>query len=181
MDAQTIKSKIGERLVDVSVECTDADGYVCVDVRREDLLKVVSFLKEEPSLRLDFLMAITGIDLAGLEEGKGFRVLYHLFSYPYKHTVVVRVDLPKDDPTVPSLANLYGSANWNEREVYDLFGIVFQGHPDLRRILLPEEWVGHPLRKDYKEPDVILGFPATRTSLMDKIKAARVKGKEEQG
>ena len=179
MDALEIKSKISEALGDVPFECTGFEGYVCLDIHREELLKVVSFLKEDPSLRMDFLMAVTGVDLAGIEEGKGFRVLYHLFSYTHRHTIVVRVDVPKDDPTVPSLAHLYGSANWNEREVYDLFGIVFRGHPDLRRILLPEEWVGHPLRKDYKQPDTILGFPATRTTMMDKIRAARAKGKEE--
>jgi NADH-quinone oxidoreductase subunit C len=179
MDAQEIKGKISEALGDVPVGCTGFEGYVCLDVRREELLKVVSLLKEDPSLRMDFLMGVTGVDLAGLEEGKGFRVIYHLFSYTHKHTIVVRVDVPKDDPTVPSLAHLYGSADWNEREVYDLFGIVFKGHPDLRRILLPEEWIGHPLRKDYKQPDTIIGFPATRTSLMEKIRASRAKGKEE--
>jgi NADH-quinone oxidoreductase subunit C len=80
---------------------------------------------------------------------------------------VIKVDLPRDKPQVPSLASLWKSADWNEREQFDLFGVEFIGHPDLRRIMMPDDWVGYPCRKDYKEADSYRGMPTTRPNTLE--------------
>jgi NADH-quinone oxidoreductase subunit C len=141
------------------------DPFVVVDAA--DLVEVCRFLKEEPRLAFDMLNCISGVDYLEPDPKKapkaGFdphaEVVYHLQSIRNRHRFVVKVVLPrwKDDkpgqlPEVPSLTPLYAAANWHEREVYDLFGVWFTGHPDLTRILLSEDWVGHPLRKDYEFP-----------------------------
>jgi NADH-quinone oxidoreductase subunit C len=94
-------------------------------------------------------------------------VVYHFFSYVHRHDLTVKIDLPRDKPVVPSVAALWPSANWQEREQFDLLGVEFTGHPDLRRILLPEDWVGHPLRKDWTEPAEYRGMSTTRPNTLD--------------
>jgi NADH-quinone oxidoreductase subunit C len=141
------------------------DPFVVVDAA--DLAAVVRLLKEDPALAFDLLHSISGVDYLEHDAKKaakaGFEphleVVYHLQSFTHAHRFVVKVLLPrwKDDvpgrlPEVPSLTGLYASADWHEREVYDLVGVVFPGHPNLTRILLAEDWEGHPLRKDYEYP-----------------------------
>ncbi|NBO91244.1 MAG: NADH-quinone oxidoreductase subunit C [Planctomycetia bacterium] len=138
-----------------------------VVVAAADLVEVVSYLKSESCLGFDFLHNISGVDYLEPDPKKapkaGFtphlEVVYHFQSFHHRHRFVVKVILPrwKDDqpgqlPQVPTLSGLYGSADWHEREVYDLLGIDFAGHPNLTRILLSEDWEGHPLRKDYEFP-----------------------------
>ena len=139
-------------------------------VRRESILEVLRFLKESPELRFEMLMDLTAVDYlkyrtgnaAGpafvaqeplIEEGKPqeerFSVVYHLYSLTYNRRLRLKVPVDEGDAAVPSATGLWPIANWLEREVWDMFGIEFAGHPDMRRILLPEEWQGHPLRKDY--------------------------------
>lgn len=172
MEAKEIVERLKQAFPEAIVAANPQAIDPFVEVKASNLLEVLSFLRDAPDLRFDFLMCITGVDLLGLEEPPGFRVLYHLFSYCFKHTLVVKVQLPRENPRVPSAASLYPTAIWHERETFDLLGIVFDGHPDLRRILLPEEWDGHPLRKDYKEGDTALGYPTRRETLMDLIRAA---------
>jgi NADH-quinone oxidoreductase subunit C len=132
-----------------------------------DLLDVCRFLKEDDRLRFDTLNCVSGVDWLEPDPKKaakaGFEphmeVAYHLQSFPHTHRFVVKVILPrwKDNrqgvlPEVPSVTSLWRSADWHEREVYDLSGVLFTGHPDLTRILLADDWVGHPLRKDYEYP-----------------------------
>lgn len=100
--------------------------------------------------------------LTGTDRGEFFEVVYHLFSYEKKEGVVLKVKLDKTAPSVQTVCGVWPSANWMEREVYDLLGINFTGHPDLRRIMLPDDWVGYPLRKDYKEPEEYCGMTTTR-------------------
>lgn len=108
------------------------------------------------------LMSLAGIDYQGFKpvpefDGK-LGVIYHLFSPLHRLKVAIRVLLPREAPALPSVADLWPTANWHEREAFDLFGIAFEGHPDCRRILLPEDWVGHPLRKDYEMPTEYRGI-----------------------
>ena len=125
------------------------------------------YLRDEPTLAFDYLELHLGRRLSAhrrKEGGQGewqphTEVVYHLFSMKHKHSLVLKVILPrwKDDkpgelPEVPSVSGLWSTADWHEREVYDLSGVYFTGHPNLRRILCPEDWVGHPLRKDYEMP-----------------------------
>ncbi|MBV9125213.1 MAG: NADH-quinone oxidoreductase subunit C [Planctomycetes bacterium] len=132
-----------------------------------DLLEVCRFLRDEPRLKFEFLNCISGVDYLETDAKKapkaGFEphleVVYHLSSFTHRHRFVLKVLLPrwKDNqagqlPEVPSVTSLWQTADWHEREVYDLSGVWFTGHPHLHRILLSEDWAGHPLRKDYEFP-----------------------------
>src|SRR5690606_10281297 len=108
-----------------------------------------------------FLSSVTGLD-NGPEKGT-MEVIYHLYSIPYNHHFTIKVALERDlvnsnPPNLPSVTSIWKGANWQEREIFDMYGIVFEGHPDLRRILLPEDWEGFPLRKDYKTQDYYHGI-----------------------
>jgi NADH-quinone oxidoreductase subunit C len=137
-------------------------------VRAERLLEVMSALRDDPALRCDFLQNLTAVDWPKTET---MQVVYHLHSYPHRHEVVVKLDLPRARPRAPSLASLWKNADWLEREQYDLLGVVFEGHPDLRRLLMPDDWVGHPMRKDYREAAEYRGMPTTRPSALDMLLA----------
>jgi NADH-quinone oxidoreductase subunit C len=121
------------------------------------LSEVCKFLRDDPRFSFDSLMCQSGVDYGDGTLGS----VYHLCSTGLGHKIVLRVVVPKEKPSVPSVANVWASAGWMERETYDLFGIVFEGHPDLRRILLPDDWVGYPLRKDYRPPDTYNGMKVT--------------------
>jgi NADH-quinone oxidoreductase subunit C len=119
-----------------------------VIVPREYIVEACTFLKTSPDARFDFLSDLCGAD-RGPEEEPRFEVNYHLFSTARFHRLRLKVLLNEDDPRVPTVTSVWRTANWHERETYDLFGVIFDGHPDLRRILLPEDWQGHALRKDF--------------------------------
>src|SRR6267378_3661108 len=159
----TLERKFGERIKSKKLDVQDP--FVVVDAK--DLPEVCTYLRDESSLRFELLNCISGVDYLELDPKKvakaGFEphteVVYHLQSFTHKHRFVLKLMLPrwKDDkpgelPEIPSIVSIWPTADWHEREVYDLSGIWFTGHPDLRRILLSEDWVGHPLRKDYKFP-----------------------------
>jgi NADH-quinone oxidoreductase subunit C len=122
-------------------------GETTVLVPREHLLGAAEFLATEPSLRFSFLSDITPVDRFPLEPR--FEVNYHLLSIDRRERLRLKVKLPGNDPVVHSVTPLWPGANWHEREAFDLFGVRFEGHPDLRRILMPDDWEGYPLRKDY--------------------------------
>jgi len=128
---------------------------------------VAKFLRDEPSLAFDYCNSVTAVDYFEPDPKKAAKVswqphievVYHLFSMNHKHNLVLKVmlprwqgDLPGDLPEVPSVAGVWRTADWHERECYDLMGVRFIDHPNLRRILCPEDWEGHPLRKDYEMP-----------------------------
>jgi NADH-quinone oxidoreductase subunit C len=129
-------------------EVIEAFGEVTVIVPREMILEICSFLKTSPGLEFNFLADICGAD-RGPEEEPRFEVNYHLFSTAKHHRLRLKVLLNDDDTHVPTVTNVWRTANWHERETFDLMGVVFDGHPDLRRILLPDDWEGHALRKDF--------------------------------
>jgi len=138
--------ELAGRLKDRFAEVLEARGEVTVTVAADQLLRALRYLREEPDLSIGFLSDVTATDWPALNPR--FWVAYHLASHEHRHRVRVKVGLPASDPHVPSVTPIYPTANWLEREVYDFFGVVFDGHPDLRRIEMPEGWVGHPLRKD---------------------------------
>ena len=117
-------------------------------VPREHIQAVCSQLKNSPEARFDFLADLCGVD-RGPEEEPRFEVNYHLFSTTIHHRIRLKVLLTEDDLRVPTVTDVWRTANWHERETFDLFGIIFDGHPDLRRILLPDDWQGYALRKDF--------------------------------
>jgi len=122
----------------------------------EAWLAVAAFLRDDPALRFDFLRAVSGVDYPA--ENKLVSV-YDLISTVHRHTFAVKVAAPRDNPHTPSVSSVWPTADWHEREAFDLLGILYDGHPDLRRILLPEDWQGHPLRKDYAWPKDYNGIP----------------------
>lgn len=110
--------------------------------------EVCTLLRDHPQLYFDYLSCLTGIDNG--TTANTMEVIYHLNSIPFQRQIVVKVLLNREKPEVPTVSKVWQSANWHEREAYDMFGIVFLNHPDLRRILMPADWVGYPLRKDYQ-------------------------------
>ena len=113
---------------------------------------MLRFCRDDAALRFDMLMDLTAVDYLtypGREEPPRFEVVYHLYSVPHNHRVRIKAGVEEDDPVVPTAVPLWPIANWFEREVWDMFGLRFAEHPDLRRLLLYEQFEGHPLRKDY--------------------------------
>ena len=130
------------------IEVIEALGETTALVPREHIVEVCSFLKNSPSGAFNFLADLCGAD-RGVEEEPRFEVNYHLFSTTRYHRLRLKILLNEDDVHVPTVTGVWRTANWHERETYDLLGIIFDGHPDLRRILLPDDWQGHALRKDF--------------------------------
>jgi NADH-quinone oxidoreductase subunit C len=128
--------------IGASSEFRDLSVYV----GREALVDVARFLRDDPELKYVFLESLCGVDYLGRDPR--FEVVYHLLSHQNYHRLVLKVGLPEHDPTVLTLTGLWATANWQERETYDLLGINFSGHPGQYRILMPDEWEGYPLRKD---------------------------------
>ena len=122
-------------------------GDITIVVDSERIADVCRYCRDTKGLEYNFLSDVMGIDYYPQEPR--FAVVYQLYSMPHNHSLCLKVYLTGEDPSLPSVTSVYPAANWSEREVYDLFGITFTGHPDLRRILMPENWDGHPLRKDY--------------------------------
>lgn len=126
-----------------------------VRIDSADLKKVCATLKENPAAFFDMLSCITVVDNG---PGTGtLEVVYNLYSIPFNHHLALKLVLPRDRAEVDSVEDIWKTANWHEREAYDLFGVKFRGHSDLRRILLPADWEGHPLRKDYKHQEYYRG------------------------
>ena len=111
-------------------------------------LEVATSLKGNPIFGFDYVRNVSAVDYSTHME-----MVYVLFSFTHSHQIAIRVKLDREDPVLPTVSHLWDAANWNERECYDLFGIVFEDHPNLKRILLPDHWEGYPLRKDYEPLD----------------------------
>lgn len=137
--------KVIEKFRDSVIDSHDFRGDETIIIKRNDMLKVFKYIRDE--LGFEFLMDITAVDY--LEREPRFEVVYHLYSFKNNYRLRVKIRVSESDPVVDSLMPLWSGANWFEREVYDMFGIKFRGHPDLRRILMYDEFQGHPLRKDY--------------------------------
>jgi NADH-quinone oxidoreductase subunit C len=147
-----IKGKFGDEIFQ-SVSPDSAQPYV--ELKKDYLLEVCAFLYREPLFYFDFLNCITALD-NGPETGT-IELWYHLSSIPNEKSFVIKVTVPRGDenqlPEIDSLTPIWKTADWHEREAYDLIGVKFNQHPDLRRILLPADWQGYPLRKDYQEQE----------------------------
>ena len=137
--------ELAERVRERHPEVAVARGEATVLLEREQLLGALRAFREDEELRLDFLSSVTATDWPGRDPR--FRVVYELWSTERHHRLRLKVGLPEDDARVPSVTGLFPTADWHERETYDFYGVVFDGHPNLRRILLPEGWEGWPLRK----------------------------------
>jgi NADH-quinone oxidoreductase subunit C len=128
------------------------------------VVEIGRFLQAAPDLAFDFLQDLTATDHP--KEGL-IRVVYHFYSYTHRHLFVAKCELDRKSPEVDTVEGIWRAANWLEREVYDLFGVTFKGHSDLRRIMLPYDWVGHPLRKDFSEAGSYHGISNVRDNPLD--------------
>jgi NADH-quinone oxidoreductase subunit C len=142
-----VLSKLKETFGDAIVATHSDFGDDTALVRRERIVEICTFLRDDPAMRFDFAMDLTGVDYLG--EEPRFEVVYHLFSLEKKHRVRIKARVPEEDPVIDSVIPVWVGMDWYEREAYDMYGIVFRGHPNLKRILMYESFVGHPLRKDY--------------------------------
>ena len=152
MDGPTILTLLRERFGAAIVTTHAHRGDHTAVVTREALLDVLHFCRDDDRLACAMLSDLTAVDylkFPGREDGPRFEVVYHLYSLTHNHRLRLKVSVDEDDAVVPTVVSLWPIANWLEREVWDMFGIRFEGHPDLRRLLLYEEFAGHPLRKDY--------------------------------
>lgn len=143
MSARDLTERLRKRFPDT----VEALGEVTVVVDRAELPDAVAYLRDDAALSLRWLSSLTATDWPG--QAPRFWMAYELYSLEHGHRVRVKVGVPEEDPSVPSVTDAYPTANWHEREVFDFYGIVFEGHPDLQRIILPDDWEGHPLRKDH--------------------------------
>jgi len=121
-------------------------------VPSSEIKKVCSELYQNASTYFDMLSCLTGIDNG--TEANTIEVVYNLYSIPYNHHLMLKVILPRENPVIDSVVEIWRAANWHERETAEMFGIIFNGHPDLRRLFLPADWEGHPLRKDYQHQEL---------------------------
>jgi NADH-quinone oxidoreductase subunit C len=148
VDALTLAyPALGAALLKVVVD----RGELTLHLRREHLLGVAQTLRDHEALRFELLSSVSGVDYLAREGGDGTRLhsVYHLTSMTYRRRIRLEVGVTDVDPHVPSVTRIYPTADWQERETWDMFGIVYDGHPSLTRILMPDDWDGHPQRKDY--------------------------------
>ena len=152
---ERVKNQFGDRILEVADR--KLDPFAVVDPKA--IVEIGRYMKNDPELQMDCLSNESGVDYKDRIE-----VVYHFFSYQRRHTAVLKVKLPRDNPSVETLENVWKSANWMEREIFDLLGVNFEGHSDMRRILMPEDWQGYPLRKDFVEPLEYHGISTVRES-----------------
>jgi NADH-quinone oxidoreductase subunit C len=152
MTGEQIVQRLRDRLGGAIVDTQEFRGDTTAVVEPSTLVEALRFCRDEPNLAFDMLTDLTAVDylkFPGREDGPRFEVVYQLYSLAHNHRLRIKVRVDEDDPVVPSVVGLWPIANWLEREVWDMFGVRFAGHPDPRRLLMYEEFVGHPLRKDY--------------------------------
>lgn len=146
MSVEAVVEKLKGKFGDEVLEVAEFRGETTVTVKKERIVEICTFLKKEQGFNL--LSDLCGVDYLGKKADR-FMVVYNMYNIATHERLRVKVPVCECDPSVDTVSGVWATANWHERECWDLMGIVFKGHPDLRRILLPADWVGHPLRKDY--------------------------------
>ena len=178
---ELLQAKLGSHIKTLGVQQTDA----VMHIEAGRLLDIFRLLKLDSELQLQFLVDITAVDWLD-KQSERFDVVYHLLSLTHGYRLRVKVALPEQNPEIPSIVALWSSAAFLEREVWDMYGIRFQGHPDLRRILMYPEFIGHPLRKDYpvqaKQPRVPLRAPEVQNTarLMQRPELVKITPRQQE-
>lgn len=155
MNNQTVVEKLKSRFPNISLEITEFRDELTLVVPKENIVELCRFLKGDPDLSFDLLADLCGIDMH--VPAKRFGVIYNLYSLKNRHRIRLKTFTEEENPKVPTVSGVWSTANWHERETYDMFGIVFEGHPDLRRIYMPDEFEYYPLRKDFP----LMGVPGS--------------------
>jgi NADH-quinone oxidoreductase subunit C len=146
--ADRLESTLGEGFGSAVERVVVDRGEITFFVRRQDLVEVVRQLRDDPGLRFEFCSGVSGVHYPQ-DSGRELHAVYHLLSMTHNRRIRLEVTAPDDDPHIPSVVSIYPTNDWHERETYDFFGIIFDGHPALTRIEMPDDWPGHPQRKDY--------------------------------
>jgi NADH-quinone oxidoreductase subunit C len=158
MTPTDIANRLSTQFGDAILASLPEDKHPRVEINSENWRKVAEFIFGDPDLKLNFLACITSVDYVADNQ---LALVYDLRSHQHGHWFAIKVLIDRENPTIPTVMDMWPAADWHEREAYDMMGIVFEGHTDLRRILLPEDWVGYPLRKDYVFPREYHGIPGT--------------------
>ena len=146
---EVLRNKLGEYFGDSIKEIKFSHGDVMVSVDRAQIVEICKRLRDDPDFSFDFCSYITAVDYSALQQTPRFEVIYQLLSLRLHHRIRVKARVPEDDPVIDTVEGVWQVANWMERETFDMFGIIFRNHSDLRRILMPDDWEGYPLRKEF--------------------------------
>jgi NADH-quinone oxidoreductase subunit C len=160
--ADLVPMKKGKDVVTISRPKPLAEGpcaYGWITVKPEAIRDICAWIKTAPGIELNFPHCLSGVDY---KAGEPLGVSYHFTNVKDRHWACIKVTLPRDNPVIASITDIFPGMDWHEREAFDLVGIRFTGHPNLRRILCAEDWEGHPLQKDYKMPDSYHGIPTAK-------------------
>ncbi len=152
---EKVKEKLQAAFPGVPFEFTEFRGELTAVVPKDRIVEICRFLKEDAELAFDLLADLCGIDMNTPENR--FGVIYNLYSLKNKHRIRLKVFASGENPKVPTVTGVWSTANWHERETFDMFGIIFEGHPDLRRMYMPDEFEHYPLRKDFP----LMGIPGS--------------------
>ena len=163
---EILKSQFAGAIIEITA---DLPTEPIISIESDKIREIFQFLHDNEELKFNSLMNLSGVDDANGEkvkdgndneiiQGGTLSVYYHFYSIELKHKITLKVSTDRENPSIPSVESIYKTADWYEREVYDMYGIVFNGHPDLRRILMPDDWEGFPLRKDYQNPEYYNGM-----------------------
>lgn len=161
-------TKLREHFPDSVLDVQAFRGDTRIMVKRENIVEILTLLRDDPNLQYNFFSECLGVDYLDYRDDYRFEVVYNLYSLKYKKNgieqghnrrIFIKVGVPEEDATVPSITSVYSGAGFPEREIFDMFGVRFEGNPDLRRILMSDDWVGHPQRKDYPLGGERVQFP----------------------
>ena len=181
MESMAIADRLRAEFPGEILQSYSNQGQTAVIVRPGRIVDMLRWLRDSEDLQMNHLRSLCGVDNARRKDPglSRFEVVYNLYSIPLRHEIRIRAEVGEPDPAIDSVVGLWAGADWLERETYDLMGIRFNGHPNLQRVLLPEDWVGHPLRKDYplKGKEEWAGM----TELLDKIKQLDTFGFDPEG
>jgi len=158
MTSKEIASLLEEQFGGKILQALADDKHPRIHVDASEWRPIAEFMRRDPRLQLDWLANLSGVDYVA--DGK-MCVVYDLWSFELRHSFAVKAYCPRDNPHMPSVCDLWRAADWHEREAFDMLGIIFDSHPDLRRILCADDWEGYPLRKDYVFPREYHGIPAS--------------------
>ncbi len=147
MDNEAIAALVKDRFPEAIIDSKIFRNELTLSAKKEYLPEIARFLKEDDQLDFNFLSDLCGVDR--VETDGVFEVVYHFYSLQKNHRLRLKIPIPSNEPSISSIVDIWKTANWHERETYDMFGVKFDGHPDLRKILTPDDFEGHPLRKDY--------------------------------
>ena len=147
MEPLEIVNRLKNSYLNEIADVSEFRDQVFVSVNRDRISDICRFLHDDPDIYMDYLVDLCGVDYP--DRQYRYEVVYNLYSVKHKHRLMLKALIPADNPSVDSVVPIWSGANWHEREACDMYGIVFNGHPDLRRILMPDDWEGYPLRKDY--------------------------------